>query len=123
MKPLKPFDSISYNGKTIHIVDISNTKPEEAIAVLAEVQAHLSLLPDRSALVLTDASNAVFNSASAKAMKDFSVANTPRAKAVAVVGADGLRAVLLETIRILTRREIKSFKTRQAALTWLATMD
>jgi hypothetical protein len=35
------------------------------------------------------------------------------------VGADGVRLILLQTVSLLTRREIKTCKTRQEALDWL----
>jgi len=89
MKPLKPFESLSYNGKTIVIVDISNTRPEEAIPALREAQQQIALLPRKSVLILTDATNAVFNKESAKAMKEFAAKNSPFVKASAVVGAVG----------------------------------
>jgi hypothetical protein len=120
MKPVKPFESIAYNGKTIVIVDVSNTKFEEAIPVLQEAQEQIALLPRNSVLVLTDARNAIFNAESAKAMKDFASKNTPYVKASAVLGADGFRAVLLQAVRMLTQRDIKAFKNREEALSWLA---
>jgi hypothetical protein len=46
--------------------------------------------------------------------------NTPYIKASAVVGANGIRLVLLQTAIFLTRREIKAFPTRQKAMDWLA---
>jgi hypothetical protein len=111
--------SVIHRGKTIIFVDISNTFPEQAISILTEAQKKISALPPKSALILTDASNAVYNTESSNAMKEFSKNNTPFVKASAVVGAEGLRAVLLQAIAALTRREIKSCKTRIEAMDWL----
>jgi hypothetical protein len=116
---MKPFESIYYRGKTIIIVDISNTKPEEAIIALREAQQQIALLPLKSVLILTEVTNAIYNKESAKAMKEFAAKNTPFVKASAVVGADGFRAVLLEAVRLLTRREIKACKNRDEAMEWL----
>lgn len=123
VKPEKPFESVSYKGKTIVVVDVSNTKFDEAIPVLQEAQQQIALLPRDSALVLTDARNAVFNAESAKAMKDFASKNTPYVKASAVLGADGFRAVLLQAVRMITGRDIKAFNNREDALRWLASRD
>ena len=114
------FETVSYQGKTIVIVDIANTKPDEAIAALQEAQQQISKLPPKSALILTDATNAVYNKASSAAMKDFAAKNTPFVKASAVVGADGIRTILLEAVRLLTRREIRACATREEAMAWLA---
>ena len=116
---MKPFETISYKEKTIVIVDISNTKPGEAIIALREAQEQISKLPPKSALILTDATNAVYNGASSAAMKEFASKNTPFVKASAVVGADSFRAILLEAIRLLTRRDIKACETREEAMEWL----
>ena len=123
MKPLNPFELSSYKGKTIVIVDISNTKPQETIPALREAQQQIALLPEKSVLILTDVTNAIYNTESAKAMKEFAAKNSPFVKASAVVGADGFRAVLLETIRILTKREIKACKSRKEAMEWLVSHD
>ena len=119
MKPQKPFEIVTHKGKNIVVVDLSNTKPSENIELLSEIQPKIAAFPSKSVLALTDVTDAIFDSESSQALKDFASKNTPYMKASAVVGADGLRAVLLSTVRLFTKREIKAFSTREGAMDWL----
>lgn len=83
------------------------------------MQPQIATLPRNSVLILTDATNARYNRQSAAAMKEFAAQNSPFVKASAVVGADGLREVLLDAVRFFTRRPIKACATREEALEWL----
>ena len=111
---------VTHNGKEIAIIDLSNSMPQEAIAFLAACQKELARRPPKSVLALTDATNAIFDKESARAMMEFVAKNTPLIKASAVLGADSLRLVLLNTITAETGRDIKAFQTREEALDWLA---
>jgi hypothetical protein len=71
---------------------------------------------------LTDITGAVYNEDVAAAIKDFSDKNTPRVRGSAVVGAAGVQLILLQTVIMLTRHEIKTFSKRPEALVWLASL-
>lgn len=113
------FDTVLHKGKSIFVLDLSSAKPEEVQAATIEAHKKIAVVPPQSALILTDVSGAVYTNASSAAMKEFSSKNTPFVKASAVVGADGLRAVLLQAVATLTHREIKPCKTREEAMDWL----
>lgn len=118
---MKSFESIIHKGKRICVVDISNTQPQDAVTVLKESQNQISKLISKTALIVTDVSNIVYNKDSAAAFKKFALRNTHYIKASAFVGADSILAFLLKIVAALTGRNIKSFKTRDEALDWLAT--
>ena len=113
--------TIDANGQRIIFVDLSAIKPAESLAVMSEARVLVSSQPPKSVLLMTDVTNASYNAESADAMKAFSKGNTPFVRRSAVVGATGLRAVVLAAIRILTGREIRTFDTRDAAMEWLTT--
>lgn len=114
--------SITHNGKTVIIVDLSKAQPSETILVIPEAIKLIATSKPKSALVLTDVGDANYNREVAEAIKDFVSQNTPYVKASAVVGADGVRLVLLQTVIFLSRRELKSFDTREKALDWLVSV-
>jgi hypothetical protein len=118
---MKSFESVIHKGKRLCIVDISNSQPQDAVTVLKESQNQISKLISKTALIVTDVSNTVYNKDSAAAFKEFAIRNTHYIQASAVVGADSIRAFLLKIVAVLTGRDIKSFKTRNEALDWLAT--
>ncbi len=108
-----------YKGKRIVVVDVSNTGKGEARPILEDARERISALPAKSALILTDVKDATYNTESSSAIKEFSSKITPYVKASAVVGAEGMRAVLIKIIANLTKREIKDFEEREAAMDWL----
>jgi hypothetical protein len=118
---MNALESVIHKGKRICIVDISNSQPQDAITILNESRFQISKLISKTALIITDVTNTVYNKDSVAAFKKLAARNTHFIKASAVVGADSLRAVLLKTIAALTGRDIKLFKTRNEALEWLAT--
>jgi hypothetical protein len=118
---MKSLESVVHKGKRICIIDISNSKPHDAITVLNESQNQISKLISKTALIITDVTNTVYNKESAAAFKKLAARNSHYIKASAVVGADRMRTFVLKTIASLTGRDIKLFKTRNEALDWLAT--
>jgi hypothetical protein len=108
-----------HKGKSVVIVDLSNSQPEEFSPVLDEAHKIIASMAPKSALILTDGTNAVYNTNSSNLMKDFSSKNTPFVKASAVVGADGMRKILVTAVAALTKREIRTFDKREEALDWL----
>lgn len=116
-------EKLSFKGKDIILIDLSNCQPEDGLLVIHEAQTIISKMPLKSALILTDVTEAVYNQAVANAIKDFVKANTPHVKASAVIGATGVRQILLNTAIFITRRELKTFETRQQALEWLSSLS
>ncbi len=116
---MKPFEVVDYKGKRIAVLDISNSKPAEAVAAYKGAQQKIMAMPKNSVLILTDASNAVYNKDSADATKEFVAKNTPFVKASAVVGADGMREMVKNTASVQSHRKIESFKTQKEAMDWL----
>lgn len=109
-----------HNSKQIVLLDLSHCQPTESIAVIEQAKKVIARLPPKSGLVLTDVTEAVYTKDVANAIKDFVSHNTPYIKVSAVVGADGIRLVLLQSVIFITRREIKTFGARQKAMDWLA---
>jgi hypothetical protein len=119
---MQSFELVSYKGKTIVSVDISNTTTEQLVAVLKEAQQKISKMPANSALIMTDATKAAYNMETGAAIKEFAAKNTPYVKASAVVGVEGIKAVLQTAVSMQNKRNIASFPTRKEAMDWLATV-
>lgn len=110
---------MDFEGKQIGIVDFGSTTPEEAIAVMVQGQAQIRKLPPKSALVLTDATHAVYSRDSAAALKAFSRGNTPYIQASAVVGVEGVLFILMQAVIRVTGWHYHVCKTRAEAMEWL----
>jgi hypothetical protein len=116
---MKSFEFVTYKGKQIAVVDFANTTPEESIAIMREAERQIALLPPKSALVLTDATNAVYNRATAAALKDLAKHDSPFVKASAAVGVEGMLVVLAQSVVKLTGRHFQFCKNRTEAMEWL----
>ncbi len=112
--------TISQNGKSIIVVDLSKGQEEEILATLKEASALICKQSPKSARILTDVTNATYTKTVSDAIKAFSANNSAYVHASAVVGIDGIRYVLLQAVIVLTRREIKAFPSQVAALNYLA---
>jgi hypothetical protein len=116
---MKAIDIVNHKGKNIVTVNISNTTTEQLVKALLEAQTMISKLQANSALFLTDATNAAYNSETGAAIKEFAAKNTPFVKASAVVGADGMKTVLQTAVAMHTHRDIAAFPNRNEAMDWL----
>jgi len=113
---------MNYKGKNIVLVDLSYSNPQTTTSILDEAAALVASHPPKSALILTDSTEATYNAETSAAMKAFSSKNTPYVKGSAVVGADAMRKVLVSAIRITTKRDIRTFEAREEALDWLVSL-
>jgi hypothetical protein len=118
---MKAFELVPYKGKNIVMVDISNTTTEQLVAALRDAQSKISKMPANSALIMTDATKAAYNQETGAAIKEFAAKNTPYVKASAVVGVEGMKAVLQTAVAMQNKRDIAAFQTRGEAMDWLAT--
>jgi hypothetical protein len=117
---MKAFEIIPYKGKSIVMVDISNTTTEQVVTALKDAQAKISRLPANSALIMTDATKAAYTQETGMAIKEFAAKNTPYVKASAVVGIEGIKSVLQTAVAMQNKRDIAAFATRGEAMDWLA---
>jgi len=110
---------VPYKGKTISLVDLSNSKTAQAIEILKAAQKKISEMPPKSALILTDETNGEVSKEVIAAIIEFAKNNTPYVKASVVVGAEKLKATMVTNVSTIVHRDIKSFETRTQAMDWL----
>ncbi len=113
---------VQHKGKSIIQVNLANCSPQSTFTILDEAADVIAKSAPKSALILTDSTNATYNSEVSSAMKNFSAKNTPYVKGSAVVGADAMRKVLVAAIRVASKRDIRTFDTREQAMDWLASL-
>jgi len=113
---------VSYKGKEIFITDVSKCQPEESSQVFEEAIQKITKLPLKSVLLITDSTDAVYNSESSATTKHFSSSISAHVKGSAVVGADSMKKIMISTLRLLTKRDIKTFDTREQAMDWLVNL-
>lgn len=114
-----PTSFLAHRGKQVLIIDFQGCSAQEIVDRIPEVRKVVDTQALGSLLVLTDVRGARFNSNTNDEMKRYSKANSPYIKRSAVVGATGLRRIILQGVRLFTGRDIRSFDDRETALDWL----
>jgi len=110
---------IEHNGKKILFLDFSRISAQTVLSVIVEAKAVIRTQPPRSVLTLSDVTGAGFNEEVTQAMKDFVVHNKPYVTAAAVVGANGFRQVILNSVMWFSGRRLHAFSTADEAKDWL----
>ena len=110
---------ITYRGKQILFIDLTNCSAEQVIERLTEVQRIVTAQPPKSVLTLSDLTGAQFSRATITRMKEVAVFDRPYVKRAAFVGALSLPKVFYEALKTFSQREFRKFKTREEAMDWL----
>ncbi len=113
------FEVVTRKGKTISVVDLSNTKTLQAIEILKEAQKKMSNMPSKSVRLLTDVTNAEVSKEVVNAIMEYAKNNTPFVMASAVVGAEKLKGVIALNVSTTVGRAINNFGSRADAEEWL----
>lgn len=111
-----------HQGKRILLLDYSAmTDPGEAMAAIQRSMAIVAAQPRDSLLVLTDVSDSRYNATVLQGLKELAAHNAPYVKASAVVGITGLRRIAYQAVIVFSKRNIKTFDSRESARAWLVT--
>jgi hypothetical protein len=112
--------SISHQGKTILLVDVSNCSAAEVKKIAELLPKFVGNYPKGSVLLLADFTGAHFDRDTITMIKESAVFDRPHLKKSAWVGTESLPKVFYENIKSFSQRELPTFKTREEALDYLA---
>lgn len=111
---------IEYKGKRILLEDLSNAKDEnELITWMWKAEEVVHQQPPKSLLVVVDMTNTHYGPNATNASKTAAKSNTPYIKASAMVGVSKLMEIIVQSLRVVTGRNLVCFPTREAAYEWL----
>jgi hypothetical protein len=111
---------VLHKGKQIVFVDFKDCNEKQSLQVIAEGVKLIRVLPPKSALVLSDFTNAIPAPQLIQALREFVSGNTPYVKASAAIGLNGISKVLFDATMRFTGRNIPVFDDVQKAQDWLA---
>ena len=111
---------ITHQGKSILLVDLSNSSANEVEKILRALPDVVTILPRSSVLALTDFTGASFDREAFRALKEAAVFDKPYVKKSAFVGTDNFPPEYSNSLSSFSGREFPAFKTREEALAWLA---
>lgn len=110
---------ISYEGKRILLVDVSNCPAAELEQIAALVPEYVTAEPKGSVLLLADFTGAEFDRDAVMQLKESTVFDRPHLKRSAWVGVDSMPHVFYQNIKSFSQRDLPTFKTREEAMDWL----
>jgi len=111
---------IQHKGTEILYLDFSGCQAAEVFPLIAQAKTVIASRPPLSLLTLTDVTDTQQNDAVNQQMKIYTAHNKPYVKAAAVVGVEGFKKILLDTIVRISKRQIHPFDTIEQAKDWLA---
>lgn len=112
---------IHHKGAEIIYLDFSNMKGESDIIRLEDEGARLiQKHAFNTALTLTNMDGMYFNNTIRTHFIQRVQENTPHVKASAVIGLNGLIAMMYNSFVVLSRRNVKQFRKKEEALDYLA---
>ena len=111
---------ITYQGKSILLVDLSNSSANEVEKILRALPDVVTTHPRSSVLALTDFTGASFDAEVIRVLKETAAFDKSFVKKSAFVGTGNFPPEFSENLSSFSRREFPAFKSREEALAWLA---
>jgi len=112
---------IHHKGRELYVLDCSDCKPEEIAAIIDECARQVQVRPEKSVRTLTIAGGGKFDNNVLQKLKDLTQNNGPYVDRAAVVGITGLYKVVMNTIKMFSKREFHLFDSVDDAKDFLAT--
>ncbi|HOR85558.1 MAG TPA: hypothetical protein PLL98_03625 [Bacillota bacterium] len=115
-------DIIHYKGREICYLDVSMMSTKDIQKIEEEMDRAKKLIatkPPKSAFMITNVTNVIFNSQMSELFKEYANHNTPYVKASALVGIGGIQKVVLAAVKRLTGRDYYLANTLEEAKEWI----
>ncbi len=104
--------------RILHL-DFSRATPEEVLQVIDHATQIIAAQERGSLRVLTDVSEARFDTTVGTRLKEFTAHNKPFVRASAVLGVTGLKKIIFDAVNTFSGRNIRAFDNEHAAINWL----
>lgn len=114
------FKTISYRDKNILHVDLVNGTVDDLKRIITELTPIVRTSPLKSVMMFMNIKGMDLDMSAADMTKKFASGNVPFMKKSAIVGAEGFKMVIFNSVLILTgRKNIKCFDNEEVAKNWL----
>jgi hypothetical protein len=110
-----------HKGKRIFFMDIGTQNAADLKEVTSQIEKIFEKEPPKSILSLCNVEGMGINPESVQILKNFTKHNEPYVKMTCVLGVDGLRLIIFNSLLAFTRRKNLVLRTsKDQALDWLA---
>lgn len=111
---------ISHKGKQIYLIDIEGLTPDQVVKQIPIAAKDIRAQPLGSVMTLVHVKGVKLEERMNADLKELAEGNKPHVRLSAISGLSPLQKVVLNTVKILTRREFHLFDTKERALDFLA---
>jgi hypothetical protein len=116
---MQRIEFITHKGRAIMYLNFSDCNVDEVLQLIETAKKIIRVQPLHSVLTLTNVSGTKFNREVVEAMKEFAEGNKPFVRAGAVIGIEGLKKIVYDTITRFTERNLPAFDEIEKAKDWL----
>ena len=110
---------IEYQNLKIVWIDFpSNSNLEEIKKTIAEAKSLIASQPKNSVYTLTTLGEFLINTEIGREFREFTAHNKPYVKAAAVTGVYGIRQAILNSLKLITKRNMLAANSREEALNY-----
>ena len=111
---------IEHKGREIYMLNFTDCTPEEIVPIIEECTRQVQARAQGSVRTLTVAGNGSFNNEVINKLKDLTKDNAPYVEKAAVVGITGLYKVVMNAVKMFSKREFHLFDSIEEAKDFLA---
>ncbi len=113
---------IQHQGKRIYLIDIADCEPAQVRDAIGQVARDVRSQPPKSVMTLLWVKGVKLEQKMNEELKDLAAGNAPYVKASAIAGLSLLQRVVLNTVKIFTRRTFHLFETLDEAKAFLTSL-
>lgn len=111
---------VSHKGKRIYLIDIEGLSPDEVVKRIPIAAKDIRAQPLGSVMTLVHVKGVRLEERMNADLKALAAGNKPHVRLSAISGLSPLQRVVLNTVKIFTRREFHLFDEKEQALDFLA---
>ncbi len=111
---------VRHKGKQIYLIDIEGLTPDQVIALIPVAAKDIRAQPLNSVMTLVHVKGVRLEDRMNHDLKALAAGNKPHVRLSAISGLSPLQKVVLNTVKIFTRREFHVFEEKEKALDFLA---
>ncbi len=112
---------VTHKGKRIYLIDIEGLTPDQVIKLIPVAAKEIRAQPLNSVSTLVHVKGVKLEERMNNDLKELASGNKPHVRLSAISGLSPLQKVVLNTVKIFTRREFHLFDEKEKALDFLAT--
>lgn len=113
---------IEHQGKELYLIDVEGLTPDEVLGLVDGAAHDIRARPPGSVLTLTHVKGLQLENRMIERLRWLADGNKPHVKAAAISGLSPMQRIVLNTVKILTKRDFHVFETQDEAKAFLVSV-